>query len=339
MSGTLDYYTDWFGNKFKTSEYQNEIASKEAAAKLAKQASVLSTAKGATSIGSGALDFVAGLTGLNKAETMGGTENAVMQGMDVASNALIKYGGIPGVIAGGAMKVLKFANEYGGKSSEQQATLGADVGSYNFQTSTNAGKKFSLIQTLSGKHKKTNNITNLADIANIKAMVATNQNKSNLLESQGNMENIISRNQTDLLGGVSTRALVAKKGAVLTRSELSKIVKKAKNSKKSTVPNVIPEGALHARLNKIDGELKDQVTPKGIPVISYESGDKIVQHAEIENSEIIFNKQVSVKLEEMFEKYKKANDDEKITLEIECGKLLVDEILDNTVDNVGLLND
>ena len=226
MSGTLDYYTDWFGNKFKTSEYQNEIASKEAAAKLAKQASVLSTAKGVASTGSGALDFVAGLTGLNKAETMGGTENAVMQGMDVASNALIKYGGIPGVIAGGAMKALKFANEYGGKSSEQQATLGADVGSYNFQTSPNAGKKFSLIQTLSGKHKKTNNITNLADIANIKAMVATNQNKSNLLESQGNMENIISRNQIDLLGGVSTRALVAKKGAVLTKLELSKIVKK-----------------------------------------------------------------------------------------------------------------
>jgi hypothetical protein len=62
--------------------------------------------------------------------------------------------------------------------------------------------------------------------------------------------------------------------------------------------NVIPEGALHARKNNYNGDLGEQVTSKGIPVISIEDGGKITQHAEIEHSEIIFNKQVSTQLED-----------------------------------------
>lgn len=103
--------------------------------------------------------------------------------------------------------------------------------------------------------------------------------------------------------------------------------------------NVIPEGALHARKNNYEGELGEQVTDKGIPVITYEDGNKIIQHAEIENSEIIFNKAASTKLEELFKEYNEAeNEAKKKAIEIECGKFLVLEILENTEDNVGLIN-
>lgn len=102
--------------------------------------------------------------------------------------------------------------------------------------------------------------------------------------------------------------------------------------------NVIPEGALHARKNNYEGELAEQVTHKGIPVITYGEGNKISQHAEIEHSEIIFNKEVSDKLEKMYKEHKEAEGSEKRDLELECGKFVASEIMENTTDNVGLLN-
>lgn len=98
--------------------------------------------------------------------------------------------------------------------------------------------------------------------------------------------------------------------------------------------NVIPEGALHARLNhydEVDEKLAEQVTDKGIAVVSVEEGGEIVQHAEIEHSEIIFRKEVTDKLE----KLRKEDTDESA---IEAGKLLVDEIFNNTDDRVGLID-
>lgn len=94
--------------------------------------------------------------------------------------------------------------------------------------------------------------------------------------------------------------------------------------------NVIPEGALHARKNNMD--IKG-ITNKGIPVISEENG-KIQQHAEIERCEIILRKEVTEKLEKLRDQY---NENKKDEFAIEAGKLLVDEILNNTQDNVGLI--
>lgn len=94
--------------------------------------------------------------------------------------------------------------------------------------------------------------------------------------------------------------------------------------------NVIPEGALHAHLNKMEGADED-FTKKGIPVIT-EEGGKIEQHAEIERNEIIFRKEVTEKLEKLM----KEGTDEAA---LEAGKLLVHEILFNTEDNTGLIKE
>lgn len=96
--------------------------------------------------------------------------------------------------------------------------------------------------------------------------------------------------------------------------------------------NVIPDGALHAHkhhLEDISPEY-EQVTSKGIPVVTEEEGGKLKQHAEIERNEIIFRLEVTKKLEKLM---KDGSDD----AAIEAGKLLAHEIINNTVDNTGLM--
>ena len=100
------------------------------------------------------------------------------------------------------------------------------------------------------------------------------------------------------------------------------------SSEETQSKNVIPEGALHARLHHMDQE---GITKKGIPVITEEDGG-VVQHAEIERNEIIFRLEVTKKLEQLAK-------DGSNEAAIEAGKLLVKEILENTEDNTGLINE
>lgn len=96
----------------------------------------------------------------------------------------------------------------------------------------------------------------------------------------------------------------------------------------SEQPNVIPEGALHKNKHHIEGS--DDWTQKGIPVIDNENK----QQAEVECDEIIFNLEVTKKLEELQQKYYEENKDD---YAIEAGKLLVDQILYNTDDRTNLI--
>lgn len=102
--------------------------------------------------------------------------------------------------------------------------------------------------------------------------------------------------------------------------------------KESSEKNVIPEGALHAHKHNIENT--DSLTQKGIPVVN----DKGEQQAEIEKDEIILNLKLTNKLEELQSKYEKASKKEQDNLAIEAGKLLVQEILHNTIDNTGLID-
>lgn len=97
--------------------------------------------------------------------------------------------------------------------------------------------------------------------------------------------------------------------------------------------NVIPEGALHKNrhhLEDVDDKFKD-VTTKGIPVVTEGKGGEVEQQAEVEKEEIIFSLDVTKQLEEL----KNKGTDESA---IKAGKLLVHEILENTVDNSGIMN-
>lgn len=110
------------------------------------------------------------------------------------------------------------------------------------------------------------------------------------------------------------------------------IINKYKNSEKEIgkfqnggTMNVIPEGALHARKHHMADD--EHITKKGIPVVDTDGN----QQAEIECNEIIFRKEVTDQLE----KLRKEGSDEAA---IEAGKLLAQEIVENTEDRTGLIN-
>ena len=167
---------------------------------------------------------------------------------------------------------------------------------------------------------------------------------------QQQMKDTLSKNGDDWM---YTNTLSAKNGAKIKEvKRLSSLYNKRLISKEplkegTTVEfknggsiNVIPEGALHARKNnltEINPELEG-ITKKGIPVISKEEGGEMIQHAEIERSEIIFNLETTKKLESLREQYNKSEDKaEKDNLAIEAGKLLAQQIMENTIDNTGEL--
>lgn len=154
-------------------------------------------------------------------------------------------------------------------------------------------------------------------------------NKQNMLASSNSMQDVANKNFSRLKGGYKTNVLAAKKGTKLAITKLASEVREKKEK------NVIPSGALHARKHNLPEEIAKHVTHKGIPVISKESGGDIIQHAEIEHSEIIFTKEVTDKLESLLKDFE--GGDEQAA--IKAGKLLTKEILENTEDNTGLLND
>lgn len=147
-------------------------------------------------------------------------------------------------------------------------------------------------------------------------------------------------NQMTLSGGV--RPLRVKKGAKLDKLiNARNIIKRAAEEvveieefREGGKVNVIPGGHLHMNrhhMEDIGDEYKD-LTTKGIPVVTEGDGGELVQQAEIERDEIIFNIDVTKKLEELME-----DGSDEATLE--AGKLLAIEIMENTVDNTGLMKE
>lgn len=107
----------------------------------------------------------------------------------------------------------------------------------------------------------------------------------------------------------------------------SKLTDKAPQAfKQGGSMNVIPEGSLHARLHHMEDA--DGLTKKGIPVVDNEGN----QQAEIELNEIIFRKEVTDKLEEL------SKDGSNKAAE-EAGRILVEEIFENTDDRTGLIKE
>lgn len=214
---------------------------------------------------------------------------------------------------------------------------------------TKSGKKYG---AFSGKGRRAAN----RQIAEAKRQQGVVQDINNEAQdaflSSNNSQTIGLRNQMDLNGVNWNKIHAAKEGLKLDRDFAQKVVKlsKGKKSKVQKIQekvraeevaefknggtvNVIPDGALHKNkhhLENVDEKFED-VTAKGIPVITESAGGDITQHAEVEREEIIFNLDVTKQLEKLME-------DGSDEAAIEAGKLLVHEILENTVDNTGLLN-
>ena len=97
--------------------------------------------------------------------------------------------------------------------------------------------------------------------------------------------------------------------------------------------SVIPEGALHARKNNMEGAGEDY-TAKGIPVVD----NKGEQQAEIEVNELILRKKTTDKVEELYKKYnEEESQSKKDEIAVEMGKIITCEITKHTDDKTGLI--
>lgn len=149
---------------------------------------------------------------------------------------------------------------------------------------------------------------------------------TSILDDPNNLKNI------QILGGILSSISKNKsyeEGGDISKYQLGgKIIDPSKN--------IIPDGALHKNKNHLsehNDELKDQVTEKGIPVVSENADGTITQHAEVEVGEVIFNLANTKIIEDYWQQYKETGDD---SIAIECGKFLTKELLRNTVDKAGI---
>ena len=295
----------------------------------------------------------AGLNAFGKqADNISGGEQVFSKGTDLAFNAALKTGNPYAIGAAAVLKGVDYLNRFAGTTAKKQGTIGLDTGGYNFQLNTQAGKKNTLFGTIGGKTKRANMLTAYDDKQNLAAGNATYTNKQNIQAAQNFGQDVSSKNQQSLFGGLNTNILAAKNGTKINPSELRNLVKKAQRGLKlqkfeekievfeqGGKMNVIPEGALHARKHNLPDDIAEQVTDKGIPVVTYEEGGELNQQAEIEHSELIFNKSVTDKLEALHKQFNETDSkEEQNKIALECGKLLTTEILENTQDNTNLID-
>ena len=317
---------------------------------LAKTAGLTSTG-GIAGIG----EIAYGVTdSLIKQPDMMGVEDKVVSGLSKGAWKVAGLAPNPYTIgAAAALSGFDLLNKGLGKNLNSDGTQDmVNTGYANFSADDllkegGKGKKGTLWSRLfhKGRTRDQNARIDSGKKANLLASNASYLNEQNTLASQNTTGVLHDKYWQQKMGGVDTRMLAAKKGGKIHRTEFEHIIRKAKSNiklhksgGKLEDPNIIPDGAFHSRKNNLPDEIAKDVTHKGIPVI-VKDGDKITQIAEIERSEIVFNKTVSEKIEDYLKDYNEAETQkEKDKIAIECGKLISDQIINNTIDNVGLLN-
>lgn len=283
----------------------------------------------AMAIGTGTkmLDMIGSATGLSLNNIDKTAAKDAKMGASAGLNNAINY--IPGVsmIFGAFARKTDNADVISDEVKDIQGAYGDSYGDLESAQKL-SGKRF-----LFGR-RKANKFINEANETNQKMQdIAT----TNTLRKQSDYGNDIMQQNLNRYAGTNYMYnAVGKQGMKLMSIEQAKLIlMMRKNVEQEELQifanggaiNIIPEGARHSRLNHLD-EVHDDfedVTKKGIPVVTPTEDGDLEQVAEVECGEIIFSKSVTEKLEELI----KDGSDEAA---IEAGKLLVKEIIKNTDD-------
>lgn len=291
-------------------------------------------------------------------KNFGAQSEAIDQAVHGVSGALMKSGNPYAMAAGAALEGANFLTKAGG-----QTVQGFDVdiqssgyGQMGHKASSSSRNWSTLIpglglgllnnRKMEAKLAKRNQEALMAmNAANI-----ANEQKFEQEARMNSVQNVITNNQIALSGGLSTSALAAKRGGKLERLKNYKPSKhknggKLKNVELSEESSVIPEGALHAHKHNLD---LDGITQKGIPVLQNidesvetleeikKQGGELQQSAEIEREEIIFSKELTDYIEEARAEWHETNSNDILE---EVGKRVTKELLFNTRDNAGLIEE
>lgn len=184
-------------------------------------------------------------------------------------------------------------------------------------------------------------INSMIDKANRDNKLFTEMSKTNTQRKQSDYgQDLAQQNMNRYAGNTYNSNRIGKHGLkLMSVAEIKQLLESRKEAEIQSFQNggvigidvnVIAEGKYHAHKNHLEDvseELSD-LTKKGIPVITHSEGGEIEQVAEIEKKELIFRLEVTNKLEELF----KDGSEEAM---IEAGKLVAEEIIENTQDNSG----
>lgn len=225
------------------------------------------------------------------------------------------------------------ANEEVGASYQGSLDTFEDAGDVS-------GKKYGLFSRR--QMKKANN--QIAEAQRQQDLMTDIAEEAEEAEQASNNPFLQNKMQVSRTGGFKAAA-VGEKGMKLDNNNLKwanmllKRMAQAQNTsmmyKDGGKLNIIPTGALHKELHHIDN---DNITRKGIPVVTKDENGEIDQQAEVEREELIFNSELSFRLEELRDKYNSSEDEStKDSIAIEAGKIIADELLHNTIDKGKLI--
>lgn len=181
--------------------------------------------------------------------------------------------------------------------------------------------------------------------------VLLNAQKTNTLRKNSDYQyNLAQQNLNRYAGNNYSLTAIGKDGMKLMSKE---DVKQLIASRKQTIEdvalfkdggkmNILPEGKLHAHnhhLEDVDERLED-LTKKGIPIVTVSENGELSQVAEVEKEELILHLELTEQVEALWEQFKNAETpEEKNRIAFECGDLLCKEIITNTEDNTNLINE
>lgn len=290
--------------------------------------------------GTGVLDAIGSATGTNLSNINKDSAKRLGLNGTATANNIINH--IPGLsaLAGGFGAWSQRTNNYqmSNEAKEMNAGYSGTVG--DLRATEDIANKRMFGGRNWGAASKANGII---DSSRKYDSLLSQINETNTMHTQSNYYQDLSRQNINRYAGENYLGLrMGKSGMqLMSIEEVRSIISKRKDTQKlqnggvvGVDTNVFPEGALHAHKNNLSDLNSDleEATKKGIPVMAAEGGEVGEQVAEIEKEELIFRLDVTKRLEEL-----RSNGSEEAM--IEAGKLIAEELIENTQDNVGMITE
>jgi len=201
------------------------------------------------------------------------------------------------------------------------------------QNDINASQKLAGKRTLFGIG--TGKMNDFIQNANSQVSIINEIGRTNALAKKSDYGTNLAQQNLNRYAGTNYQTYaIGKNGMkIMSRKELQDILATRKLQKGGIIgtdTSILPEGALHARLNHLQDTNPDleDTTRKGIPVLDAKGN----QVAEVEKEELVLRLEITKKLEELM---KDGSEDAMI----EAGKILTYELIKNTQDNTGQITE
>lgn len=189
---------------------------------------------------------------------------------------------------------------------------------------------------LFGKKK----IANAVSEANRKNELLTDINMTNTMRKQSDYGRDLAQQNLNRYAGTNYMDMrMGRKGMKIQSLEeirellKNRVIEELDVQKFAEGGSLMPAGKLHKELSHINelGEQYEDLTRKGIPVVTLDEGGALQQVAEVEKDEWIWNLEFTQQIEALW----KDGSEEAM---IEAGKLLTEELLRNTNDISGIIH-